>query len=374
MKTMVGLPRICACASILIIGLLLQGAAFAQQLRSMTSKHVVLQFPPEREILVRELSAEAERCYEHMNRAVNNGLPRNISVVLDWNATESTWNHLSGRVVIGMNNPDGTANPRKFLKHALPHGIARLALISYSMGANRDDTEFLFEGMAEILTHEYNHTSRSLDAAWATAKLLDETCQLGFSLQRVWTEFSGEKKNHRNVAPGITFLLTQREIDRGRLMKFFDSLRKNSLLNALNASFKAPATELEASWLEIVRSYEIPEEITVQNSNAPVLLKITQVDSLSSASADHLVRLELFITDSDGDIYKENIFVRDLSSGKTLQVQDTPRQDGAESEASSYFVDIPVEDNCPAGDYHIKVIIIDDAGNLRQADGTYSIS
>jgi len=337
----------------------------------MSSKHVTLQFPAEREILGRELSAEAERCYEYMNRATNGGLPRNISVVLDWNASESAWNFRSGRVTIGMNQPEAAADARKFLRHNLPYGIARLGLINVSQGAQREDTEFLFEGMAEILTHEYSHSSRALEAAWATAKLLDETGQLGLSQQRAWSDFSGGKRNHRNAAPGITFLLTQREIDRGRLVKFFEALRKNSLLNALNTAFRAPAAELEAAWLKKIREYEIPEEITVPNSEAPILLKIEQ--AAGPAPAGQPAHLNLFIKASAGDIYPENVFVRDSRSRKTFQAQSAISEGGADKELSSYSVIIPVEDSCPAGDYSFQVIMIDDAGNLRQGKGTYSV-
>jgi len=357
------------CVGLLISGVFVRGEAFAQQMRSISSKHVVLQFPAEREILVRELSAEAERCYEHMNRATNGGLPRNISVTLDWNTAESAWSFRSGRVTIGMNQPEAAADARKFLRHNLPYGIARLGLINLSQGAQREDTEFLFEGMVNILTREYNHSSRSLDAAWATAKLLDETGRLGFSRQRVWSEFSGGKRNHRNAAPGVTFLLAQRETNRGRLMKFFEALRKNSLLNAMHAAFKAPAAELETAWLKKVRAYEIPEEITIQNSSAPILSKIEQVAGPSRAGQP--IRLDLFITDSDGDIYEENIFVRDSRSGKTFQAHNAASEGGTEN--APYYVIVPVEDDCLAGSYSFQVIMIDDSGNLRQGSGSYSV-
>ena len=369
MKVITRKTHFCVC--ILILGVFVHGTAFAQQMRSTSSKHVVLQYPAEREILGRELSAEAERCYEYMNRATNSGLPRNISVMLDWNASENAWNFRSGRVTIGMNQLEAAADARKFLKHSLPYAIARLGLLTLSQGAQREDTEFLFEGMAEILTHEYNHSSRSLDAAWATVKLLDETSSLGFSQQREWSEFSRGKRNHRNAAPGITLLLTQREIDRGRLMKFFEALRKNSLLNSLNMAFKAPATELEAAWLKKVREYEIPEEITVQSNEAPVLLRIAQVTD--PAPAGHPVRLNLFIRDSANDIYPENVFIRDSRSGKTFQAEDAALENNSENEVSVFSVIIPVEENCPAGNYFFQIIMIDDAGNLRQGSGEYSV-
>jgi hypothetical protein len=366
---MVRFPYVCV--SLLILGVFFHGAVFAQQTRSTSSKHVVLQFPAEREILGRELSAEAERCYEYMNRATNGGLPRSITVALDWNASESVWNFQSGRVTIGMNQPASAADARKFLRHSLPYGIARLGLLTLSQGGQREDTEFLFEGMAEILTHEYNHSTRSLDASWAAVKLLYEAGRLGLSQQRAWSEFSGGKRTHLNAAPGISFLLTQREIDRSRLMKFFEALRKNSLLKALNLAFKAPAEDLEAAWLKKVRAYEIPEEITVQNSDAPILLKIAQ--AADPVTAGQAARLSLLIKDLDGDIYPENVFVLDSRSGKTFQAQNATLESGEENGVSAYSVIIPVEDDCPAGNYSFQVIMIDDAGNLRQGGGNYSV-
>jgi len=359
------------CVYILILGVFVHVDSFAQQMRSTSSKHVLLQYPPERDIMGRELSAETERCYEYMNRATNNGLPRNISVILDWNASESAWNFRLGRVTIGMNHPEAAADARKFLRHNLPYSIARLGLLTLSQGAQREDTEFLFEGMTEILTHEYSHSSRTLDAIWAMAKLIDETGNLGFSQQRAWLEFSGGKRNHRNAAPGITFLLAQREIDRSRLMKFFEALRKNSLLNSLNMAFKAPVAELEAAWLKKVRSYAIPDEITVQSSDAPILLKIAQV--ADPAPAGQTLRLNLFIRDSAGDLYPENVFVRDSRSGKTFQAFEATTENDSENEVSVYSVPIQIEDDCPAGNYSFQVIMIDDAGNLRQGSGEYSV-
>ena len=355
--------------SILIPGFFVLEAVFAQQMRSTTSKRVVLQYPAEREILGREFSAEAERSYEYVNRAANNSLPRNIIVTLDWNLSETSWNYRAGLVTIGMNQPEAIADARKFLRYNIPYGIAMLGLINASQGAKREDTEFLFEGMAEILTREYSHSTRSLDVVWAMAKLLDETGMLGFSQQRVWSEFSGGKKINRNAAPGITFLLMQREIDRGRIVKFFEALRRNSLLNALNQAFKAPAADLEAAWLKRVRAYEIPDEITVQNDDAPVLLKIEQANS--PAPAGQPLRLDLFIKDASGDIHPETVFVRDSRSGKTYQSQKAESESSEEKDVFVFSVVIPVEDDCPAGDYSFQVIMIDDLGNLRQGKGSY---
>ena len=366
------------CVSWLILGLILGFPAanysFAQT-RSMASKHVVLQFPAEREIMGRELSSEAERCYDYMNRAMDGGLPRTINITLDWNASANTWNFRTGRVTIGMNHPDALADAKKFLNHALPLGIARLGLLNLSQGGQREDTEFLFDGMAEILVHEYSHSTRSLDVAWATARLLDETGLLGFSQQRDWSEFSKGVRNHRNAAPGITFLMIQRELDRIRPMKFFTTLRKNSLLNALNTTFKVSAAELESIWLKRVREYEVPEEITVKSGEGPHLSAVNVI-----ADEDRTVRLHLLINDPTNDVYPENVFVRDMRSGKTFSAENLPVSATSEDVTAtreisdySFTVTLPVAPDDHAGQYDCKIIIIDEAGNLRQSTQSYTL-
>ncbi|MDR1727981.1 MAG: DUF4625 domain-containing protein [Acidobacteriota bacterium] len=347
------------------------------QTRSMSSKHVTLQFPAEREILGRELSAEAERCYDYMNRAMDGGLPRNITVALDWNASGSTWNFRTGRVMIGMDHPASSSDAKKFLNHALPLGIARLGLINLSQGGQREDTEFLFEGMSEILAHEYNHSTRTLDAAWAIARLLDEEGLLGLAQQRIWSEFSGGRQSHRNAAPGITFLLIQREIDRTRPVKFFSALKKNSLLNALNTAFKTTAAELEAAWLKRVREYEIPDEIVVQAGEGP---KVTGVDfSEGGADGARAVHLTLKIDGLAGGFRAENIFVRDLRSGKAFPARNAPgiaSSDGvatAGGSAQEFVATIPVAADVPAGRYEYQVVVIDEAGNLGQTMRSYEL-
>ena len=366
------------CVSWLILGLILGFPAanysFAQT-RSMASKHVVLQFPAEREIMGRELSSEAERCYDYMNRAMDGGLPRTITIVFDWSVSEHTWNFRAGRVTIGMNHPDALADAKKFLNHALPLGIARLGLLNLSQGGQREDTEFLFDGMAEILVHEYNHSTRGLDAAWATARLLDETGLLGFSQQRDWSEFSKGMRNHRNAAPGITFLMIQRELDRTRPMKFFTALRKNSLLNALNTTFRVSAAELEATWLKRVREYEVPEEIAVKSGEGPQLSAVNVV-----SDEDRQVRLNLLVSDPTNDVYPENVFVRDLRSGQTFSAENLPASAASEDVTAaggvsdySFAVTLPVASDVPAGQYDCRIVIIDEAGNLRQSTHSYTL-
>ena len=122
----------------------------------------MLQMPSERESLGRELTADLERCYEFMERSINKGLPRRIFITVDWNLSESTSNYRTDSITIGMNQPAAIKDVKGFLFHSIAREIARLGLLNISQGGQREDTEFLFEGMIEILVHEYNHDSRSL--------------------------------------------------------------------------------------------------------------------------------------------------------------------------------------------------------------------
>jgi hypothetical protein len=364
------LKFIFACA--VLAGLLMPGffasRAFAVQMGTVASKHVMLQMPSERELLGRELTVDIERCYEFMDRSINKSLPRKIFITVDWNLSESASNYRTDSITIGMNQPAALKDEKGFLFHGIAREIARLGLLNISNGAQREDTEFIFEGMIEILVHEYNHSSMNLDAAWATAHLLDERQMLGLAQQRSWTAFSGGKRNHRNAAPGITFLQSFRDLlERDRPVKFFESLRNNSLLNGLGLAFKAPAPDLESIWLKKVREYQIPDELTSNAGGAPQLVKSMVAPKAAKPGAS--IQLRLYIEDVAYDLVPENIFVKDERSGRVYPVQ-------ASSEKNEQFfsLTIPIEPNCPAGPYTLQVIAIDESGNLRRWNISYSVT
>ena len=111
--------------------------------------------------------------------------------------------------------------------------------------------------MIEILTHEFDHSARSLEAAWTYLAILDQMQMLGLNAQRSWSVFSAGKRFHRSAAPGVTFLTTFRELQgRERPIKLFEALKKASLTESLAMTFKAPAAELENIWLKRVREYQ----------------------------------------------------------------------------------------------------------------------
>jgi hypothetical protein len=353
-------------AGALIYGILFTGTISAQQVSTIASDNVIVMMPTKRELLGRELIAEIQRCYLFMNRSIKNRLPGKISITADWNRAESESDHRENRIIIGMKNSTSSVNERSHFFHEIARELARMGLLQLSNGA-REDTEFLFEGMIEILVHEFDHSSRRLEAAWATAKLLDEMQMLGLAHQRSWTEFSGGTRSHRNAAPGITFMKVFRELqDRDRPLRFFESLRKSSLVNSLAAAFRSPAAEVEEIWLRRVREYEIPDEIIINDDEVPVLQKIELFPETAEQGAS--VQLRLFITSRAGSLRADNIFVQDEQSGRTIQARWS-----SQKETSFYFVDIPVGADRAPGSYTYTVTAIDERGNLKRWSDRYSV-
>jgi hypothetical protein len=321
--------------------------------------------PLERESLGRELIGDIERCYGFMDRATDGSLPRKIYITVDWEQPNSTCNRRNSSILVGMRRPIGDL--KEFFLYSVAREMARMGLLELSDGAQREDTEFLFEGMIEILVHEYNRTSRRLEAAWVFSKYLDEMQMLGFATQRSWSEFSGGIHCLRNTAPGITFLTTFRLLQgREQPMKLFKALRKRSLTESLQETFKAPVTELESTWLKKVREYKMADEITTVAEEAPQLHQAKSVPDTGKPGAG--IQLRLSIEDSGGDLLPNGVFVRDERTGRLLQVQ-TASEEGVGFLAAT----IPIEANCPPGQYGYQITAIDEAGNVRRWNGSYAV-
>ncbi|MBN2339550.1 MAG: hypothetical protein JXP48_13540 [Acidobacteria bacterium] len=343
--------RLFLSALCLAAGILGAGLPRAQQLGRVSSDHVIVQMPAERELLGRQLIGDLERCYAYMNRSIGGALPRQVAVTLDWTRAEAVCNRRAGHITIGMGRPEASGD-KELLFHAIAREMARLGLLNLSEGAAREDTEFLFEGMIEILVHEFDHSSRSLESAWAISKLLLEMDRLGLARQRTWSDFSGGVRNHRSAAPGVTFFKTFRDLQgRERPVKFFESLKKRSLLKAMETAFKAPGDELERVWLDRVREYRIPEEILIHEARAPRLVRV------EFRPADAVLRL--VIEDADRDL--STVFVRDEGSGSVLQAR-------AETENGVPFFAVSLPAGAPAG--AVTIVAVDEAGNLRSWNET----
>ena len=356
---------IAACC--LISGFLSIHSTSAQQMGSIKSDHVLVQMDSERELLGRELIADIERCYAFMNRSIAGALPKRVLINVDWGQVDSSCNYRDGRIVIGMNQPLAMADERAFLAHSIAREMARMGLLILSQGAQREDTEFLFEGMLEILVHEYNHTSRSLEAAWATSRLLDEMQALGLTQQRSWNSFSRGSSRHRNAAPGITFLQTFRELQgRDRPVKLFEELKKKSLVTALEAAFKAPVADVERIWLDKVREYSMPDEITINSAGAPKLDKAETSPQVGKPGDD--IQLRLFFRNANPDLTAGNVFLKDERSSRVILAEPSTDKNAGFLKATFH-----IDENCPPGTYSYQTTAIDDGGNLRTWKGVYVV-
>ncbi len=343
-------------------------ASFAQRVGSIASEHVLLLVPSERESLGRASIADIERCYEFMNRATNASLPRKIVITVDWDQADSSCNLNSGSITLGMNQPAAAADLKAFLSHSAGREIARMGLLALSQGAQREDTEFLFEGMIEILVHEYEHSSRSLEAAWTFSRFLDEMHMLGLADQRAWSKFSGGTRCLRNASPGITFLTTFRELQgRERPMKLFEALKKKSLTESLAEAFKAPSAELEDIWLKKVREYRVADEISTASEEAPQLVQTTIIPGTGKPGTT--MQLRLFLEDRSRNLLPNGVFVKDGRTGRLIQVQQV-----SEKGTSFLVAIIPIEADCAPGQYRYQVTAIDESGNLRRWDGSYTVA
>jgi len=286
---------------------------------------------------------------------------------VDWDQPDSGCNKRDASITIGMNRPDNIVDSRTLLLHKVGREIARLGLLELSGWAQREDTEFLFEGMIEILTHEFDHSARSLEAAWMYAQILDQMQMLGLNAQRSWSVFSAGKRSHRSAAPGITFLTTFRDLQgRERPIKLFEALKKASLTASLSTTFKAPAAELESTWLKRVREYHAAEEITIVAEDAPQLVQTESIPESDQQGTELQVRL--LLSDRNRDLFPDGIFVKDERTQRMLQAQASPDKD-----AEYVVVKIPIEANCPPGKYSFEIIAMDEAGNLRRWTRSYTI-
>jgi hypothetical protein len=343
------------------------GNAAAQLIETIGSEHLLLRIPAERSSIGRDLASELERCYAFMNRSTGQSLPRKVSIFVTWDQADSRSNWQNDAIIIGMRLPAASADPKGFLLHGAAKEIARLGLLELSGGAQREDTEFLFEGMAEILVHEYDHSSKSLEGAWVISKYLDEMKLLGVATQRSWSQFSSGKRCLRSAAPGITLLTTYREMQgRDTPVKLFEALKRNSLTASLTAAFKAPAAEIESVWLKKVREYQPANEITITPDEAPQLLQTALVPG--SAKPGTTLEVQLFFKDRNNDLWPDGVFLRDERSGLLLQAQAPP-----DKGAAYFVVKLPIEPSCPAGNYTYQITGIDETGNLRTWTGSYKV-
>jgi len=149
-------------------------------------------------------------------------------------------------------------------------------------------------------------------------------------------------------------------------LKFFEVLKKNSLTASLALAFKAPATEVENAWLKKVREYQPVEEITTEPENIPQLLQTALVPG--TVKAGTTLEIQFFFKNARNDLLPEGVFIRDERTGRVLQ----PKLQ-SDKGTSYMIVKLPVDADCPPGDYKYTVTAIDESGNLRSWAGSYRI-
>jgi hypothetical protein len=347
--------------------LLIPRRSFAQLMDSITSEHVRMRLPVEREALGRDIILDLERCYEYMGGATDANLPRRILVIVDWSQPAASCNYREASITIGMDQPAAALDSKEFLMYQAARQIAHLGLLELSRGAEREDNRFMFEGMMEILAREYTRRAAGLEAAWVLSRLLDEMHLLGLSTQRSWSTFSGGRHNLRSAAPGITFLSTFRELQgRSQPLKFFESLKRSGLMESLAEAFDAPATELEEVWLKEVRERQLPGELSVAPADVPNLVQTALIPGELKPGAN--LRLRLFFEDSAYNLLPDGVFIKDERTGLVRQAQAA-----AEEDAGYMTALIPVEENCLPGQYGYLLTAIDEAGNFRIWKGLYRV-
>ena len=322
-----------------------------------------MRLPKERVLLGRRIISSLERFYKFLDGAIDERLPRQIILLVDWDLKESSANYKEASIIVGMNQPI-VSSPGDFLLSESMRELARLGLFELSRGADRPDYEFLYEGMIEILVNEFNHTSRSLESAWVISKFLDEMGELSLDVQRSWSDFSRNHRCFRNAAPGVTFLLTFRELKgRERPSKFFKALKRANLTKSLEEAFDDTVSELETVWLNRVREYRIPDEFIISAEDAPQLTETVLVPEAVKAGDQQEIRC--LFKKTEGVLLPEGVFVRDMRTGKVFQAQlDSDYISGT----------IPVETSAAPGEYGYTITAIDESGNLRTYTGTYKVA
>lgn len=336
---------------------------FPETMNDVSSEHVLMRLPQERALLGRRVISDLERYYQYVNKAIDVKLPKRIVLLVDWDLAQSRTNFRESSIIIGMNQPLAV-NSGAFLLDESMREITRMGLYELSQGADRPDYEFLYEGMIEILVSEFNHTTRKFESAWVIAKLLDEMGQLGLEPQRSWAEFSSKHRCYRNSAPGITFLLTMRELKgRERLIKFFEALKRANLTRSLQDAFDEDPASLEAIWLKKVRAYAIPAEISISTDSVP---RPSETELVPKAvQAGNPLKIRLLFGKNENILLPDGVFLRDERTGRLYQAR----------EDSEYISGtIPVEADTPRGEYSYTGIAIDESGNLGQWKGTYKVA
>jgi hypothetical protein len=335
---------------------------------SIVSKHVRIRIPVDRQWLAREVINDMERCWDFVRRATGGRLPGPVLIIVDWNRDAASGDAERGVVTIGMNLPAAAADMKNFLLHGTARELARMALMDLSGGgAAREENRFLLEGMSEMLAHEFESTVRGLQAAWAISFYLDRIGPLALKQLPSRPELAANSHDFRAAAPGITFLTACRELyGRERVLKLFQSLARKDLEESIAAAFKTTLAVAETEWLTRVRKYS-PDDVTIAGEEeAPVMARVAFTPDPGKAGTT--VAMQLFARDGTSDLTAAGIFVLDEASGKVLQGNQVRGKEG-----DHIRFGIPIEPARAPGRYQVRVIAMDEAGNVRNWEAFFSV-
>ncbi len=345
-------------------------AALAQGYNdNILSQHIRLRVPMEREYIARDVILELESCWSFTNRSLGDKLPRKVWIEIRWDETVSRAEPAAGKILIGMGHPAASVNEKQFVLRNAARELARLGLLAdFRGGPVREEAEFLLEGMSEILARDFSLSTKSLASAWVQSQLLDRMGQLGLKQQSPWVTFSGGQHGLRASAPGITFLLTCREMfGREKILKLFDALRTRGLEESIGVAFKSSVAVVEAAWLKKVREYPANEEFIAGPEDAAPRLErsLYQPDNPRAGSS---VQFRFYIRRGVNALLPEGIYFRDETSGRVIQATPVP-----EKNAGFAAVAFPLEAGRQPGSYSYHLIALDEGGNVRIWPGTYEV-
>ena len=334
---------------------------------SIVAQHVRLRIPVDRSWLGRESIFDLERCWDFIRRATKGSLPSRVLVLINMNDATSSFDIGRSSISIGMNHPAAAGDLKGYLLHNAARELARMALLILSEdGVSRKENRFLYEGMVEMLAREFSNTTKRLSTAWAICYYLDRIASLDLKELANRPEVL-DGRDLRAAAPGITFLTFCGErYGRDRILKLFETLAQRNLQDGLTAAFRQPAASLQAEWLKQVRSYA-PGDVTVAgDEGAPVLDKVSFAPEQAKAGAP--LGMRVFARDANRDLFPSGIFVVDEAAGRVLQGFPPKPADG-----SLVLFTIPIESGRAAGRYRVRIIAVDEGGNLRAWEAHYTV-
>jgi hypothetical protein len=330
----------------------------------IVSEHIWVRMPVDREWLGRETIVQLEQVWRYVSAMTSDALPRRLLVAIDWDTLDAHVDLANGSISIGLASPAAQAAPKRFLLHGAAREMALFGLAQVSRGgALRPEARSLSEAMAEVMAHEQDRSVKALAGAWTLAHLLDRIRPLSIARLGEWSEDGGESR-FRAVAPAITFMTSCLELHgRDRGIKLFEALRKGSVEEALSAAFRARPEVLEEEWLRKVRALGAFEDLTVAaEEDAPVLRQTVAPPARPGA----VLQLRFAVEDAMRDLTPGSVFVVDEASRRVFQAQ----REGAGTTAR---IDIPIEAGRAGGKYTYRAVAVDDAGNVRQWVGSYTV-